>query len=241
MYNIEEIKKAKATDEFEFVCAHCGKNFVKTKQELSKNKYVLPKFCCQECQKKWYKENSYVTVKCEECGKELKILKGDYNKSETKHFFCNNSCAAKYNNKHRERKINDVVWIVKKGYDKCPICGKLKFYKSELCSECRTKEKKDRIKSRTLGSYIDGHKYLTTKCGDIRKDARRTIEESKREKVCAYCHNHEFDDILEVHHLKGILEFDRNATIGEINHEDNLVWLCPNHHKMLEMGLIKLE
>ena len=40
---------------------------------------------------------------------------------------------------------------------------------------------------------------------------------------------------------KGILEFDRNATIGEINHEDNLVWLCPNHHKMLEMGLIKLE
>ncbi len=243
MYNIEEIKKAKATDRFEFVCAHCGKKFIKTKREISRNKFVLPKFCCQECQKKWYKENSYVTVKCEECGKELRILKGEYNKSENKHFFCNKSCSAKYNNRNRERKINDVVWIgegKKKGYNKCPICGKSKFYKSELCQDCRNKEKR-KIKERTLGSYIDGHKYLTTKCSEIRKDARRTIEESKRERVCAYCHNHEFDDILEVHHLKGILEFDRNATIGEINNENNLVWLCPNHHKMLEMGLIKLE
>lgn len=127
------------------------------------------------------------------------------------------------------------------GYDKCPRCGGLKRCESELCSKCRNSEKRNSIKKRTLGSYVDGKKYLTSKCGDIRKDARKTIEESKREKVCAYCHNHEFDDILEVHHLKGILEFDRNATIGEINHEDNLVWLCPNHHKMLEMGLIKLE
>jgi hypothetical protein len=26
----------------------------------------------------------------------------------------------------------------------------------------------------------------------------------------------------------------------EINDEANLVWLCPNHHKMLELGLITL-
>lgn len=129
----------------------------------------------------------------------------------------------------------------KYGHDICPICGREKWAKSELCKSCSNEKKRNNIKKRTLGSYVDGKKYLTSKCGEIRKDAKRTIEESKKEKVCAYCHNHEFDDILEVHHLKGILEFDRNATIGEINHEDNLVWLCPNHHKMLEMGLIKLE
>jgi len=241
MYNIEEIKKAKATDEFKFVCKHCGKEFIRTKRQISKNKYELPVFCCQKCQKEWYEENSYVTVKCENCGKEFKILKGVYNQSETKHFFCNRSCAATYNNKVRVKK-SDIIWVngSSRGYNKCPICGKLKYYKSELCSNCRNKEKR-KIKERTLGSYVDGKKYLTSKCGEIRKDARRTIEESKRERVCAYCHNHEFDDILEVHHLKGILEFDRSATIGEINDEDNLVWLCPNHHKMLEMGLIKLE
>lgn len=214
MYNIEEIKRAKTTEEFEFVCAHCGRSFKKTKREISKNNYALPKFCCQKCQKEWYKENSYVTVKCKKCGKEFRILKSTYDKSENKHFFCSHSCSASYNNTKRERKRSEIQWVDKE---------------------------KRKIKERTLGSFIDGHKYLSTKCNEIRKDARRIIEESKREKVCAYCHNHEFDDILEVHHIKGILQFDRNATIGEINDEDNLVWLCPNHHKMLEMGLITLH
>lgn len=239
MYNIEEIKKAKTNDEFKFVCKHCGKEFVRTKRQLSKAKYSIPVFCCSECQKEWYKKNSYVVVKCENCGKEFTIKKYRYDSNETKHFFCDNSCAAKYNNKIRDRKVECESENYKKGYNKCPICGKLKYYKSELCQDCRNKEKR-KIKERTLGSFINGYHYLTTKCGDIRKDARRTIEESKKEKVCAYCHNHEFDDILEVHHLKGILEFDKEATISEINSEDNLVWLCPNHHKMLEMGLIKL-
>lgn len=69
-----------------------------------------------------------------------------------------------------------------------------------------------------------------------RTNARRVLESSEREKVC-----HEFDAILEVHHLKGILEFDEDTLIKEINNENNLVWLCPNHHIMLEKGLISLE
>lgn len=126
-------------------------------------------------------------------------------------------------------------------YDKCPVCGKRKYHTSDLCSECRNKEKRNNIKEQTLGYYIDGQKYLATKCNDIRKDAKRTLEESDREKVCEYCHNHEFDSILEVHHIKGILEFDSTAKVKEINDLKNLVWLCPNHHRMLELGLIKLQ
>ena len=82
---------------------------------------------------------------------------------------------------------------------------------------------------------------LSSKCQEIRTNARRVLESSEREKVCQYCHNHEFDAILEVHHLKGILEFDEDTLIKEINNENNLVWLCPNHHIMLEKGLISLE
>lgn len=243
MYNIEDIKKAKTTEEFNFVCEHCGKTFKRTKKDIAKNKYKLPKFCCQKCQKEWYKENSYIIVKCKNCGKEFKILKSVYKKSKNKHFFCTRSCSAYYNNAQRKRKFENTIWLGKRknrGYNNCPICGKIKYYKSEMCFECRNKEKR-KIKERTLGSYIDGYKYLSTRCNEIRVDARRTIEESKREKVCAYCHNHDFDKILEVHHIKPILDFDRSATIAEINDESNLVWLCPNHHKMLEMGLITLE
>jgi predicted HNH restriction endonuclease len=83
--------------------------------------------------------------------------------------------------------------------------------------------------------------YSTHKCGTIRKKAREILEESKVEKVCAYCKNHDFDDILEVHHIKSIMSFDRDAKMKEINSLSNLIWLCPNHHKMLEKGLIKID
>lgn len=245
VYSEENYKNAKSSDVFEFVCKKCGEIFFKTKREISKNNGKIPVFCSQDCQKQFYKDDCYVIVKCENCGKEKRILKGEYNKSETKKFFCNNSCSAKYNNKNRVIET-DIIWEyndnvkTKRGYNKCPICGELKYYTSKLCKKCSDKEK-TLIKERTLGSYIDGKQYLTSKCGEIRKDARKTIEKSKVEKVCAYCKNHDFDDILEVHHIKGILEFDSKTTINEINSISNLVWLCPNHHIMLEKGLIKLS
>ena len=120
----------------------------------------------------------------------------------------------------------------------CPICGGPKTSNSKVCSKCY--KRKGTIEEKTLGYYISGQKYLSTKCNEIRKHARKVLENSNKEKVCAYCHNHEFDEILEVHHLKGILEFSENTLIKEVNNENNLVWLCPNHHTMLEKGLIKL-
>ena len=126
------------------------------------------------------------------------------------------------------------------GYDACPICGELKYHTSQLCSNCRNKQKQQNIKNKTLGYFVENKSYLSSKCTEIRKDAKRTLMDSNVEKVCAYCKNHEFDEILEVHHLKGILEHDLNATINEINSLENLVWLCPNHHAMLEKGLITL-
>ncbi len=241
VYSEENYKNAKTNDSFEFICKKCGRIFERTKKEISKNKCKIPVFCSQDCQKRYYKEDCYIVVKCENCGKEKEILKSDFNKSKTKKFFCNHSCSAEYNNKLRGLD-SSKLWVRKdkKGYDECPICGELKFCTSKLCKKCSDKEKY-LVKERTLGSYIDGHKYLTTKCGEIRRDARRTIEESNVEKVCAYCKNHEFDEILEVHHIKGILEFNTETMISEINSLSNLIWLCPNHHKMLEKGLIKIK
>ena len=203
IFNDENFKKAKSQDVFEFVCKNCGKSFLKTKKYISKNRKKNLVFCSQECQKQYNKDNSYITIKCENCGKEKQILKGEYNKSKNKHFFCNHSCSAIYTNKLRNKSSH------RKDYNECPICGELKYYTSKFCRKCSNKEK-SLIKERTLGSYINGKQYLTSKCGEIRKDARKTIEESNVEKVCAYCKNHEFDEILEVHHIKGILDFNND-------------------------------
>lgn len=249
VYSEENYKNAKTNDVFEFVCKKCGEIFFKTKREISKNKGKIPVFCSQDCQKQYYKDDCYITVKCENCGKEKEILKGDYNKSKTKKFFCNHSCSAEYNNKIRGYNSSNL-WIrkdengknQKRGYNKCPICGKLKNYKSLVCDDCRKKEQRNGFLERTLRSFIgEDMTYSTHKCGTIRKKSREILEESKVEKVCAYCKNHDFDDILEVHHIKGIMSFDRDTKMKEINSLPNLIWLCPNHHIMLEKGLIKLS
>ena len=101
------------------------------------------------------------------------------------------------------------------------------------------------MRSHELGFYIgygdNKKKYLTTKLNEVRKDARRFMEnDSQQEKVCKYCKNHEFDMILEVHHIIPITSFNEYSMISDINNDENLVWLCPNHHKMVELGLINL-
>lgn len=129
----------------------------------------------------------------------------------------------------------------KTGYNECPNCGNLKYHTSKLCSFCQNKQRQQNIKNKTLGYFVENKNYLSTKCSEIRKDAKRTLSESTVEKVCVYCKNHEYDEILEVHHIKGILEHNIDTTINEINAIENLVWLCPNHHAMLEKGLISLK
>lgn len=170
---------------------------------------------------------------CLNCGKVIEVLDSQRVSDVGRKKFCNHSCATSFNNKCRAKSNEPSSDTI------CPNCGGVKSKKAKLCKECRA-DTKD-ISNNTLGYYTNGHKYLSSKCQEIRRHARRVLEGSNREKVCQYCHNHEFDAILEVHHLKGILQFDENSTLKEINSEDNLVWLCPNHHAMLEKDLIKLD
>lgn len=240
IFTKENYKNAKPSDTFEFICKCCGRVFHKTKRQISRNKsgkaYV---FCSNECIDKWYKENCYIEVECKQCGKKYSIKKSEYNKNKVKKFFCSHSCSAKYNNHKRSGKTE--FYTIKEQHNKCPICGNKKSIGAEMCFQCRQQKNGERIKEKTLGEYINGKHYLGHAVSQIRRDARNTIMKSGVEKVCAYCRNHDFDDILEVHHIKSILDFDESTKVGEINDILNLVWLCPNHHKMVEIGKIKLN
>lgn len=235
-YTEENYKNAKINDTFEFVCQKCGKTFVKTKREIQRNGGKTFKCCSLACGRT-IGDLGEIEVSCAECGRKKIIKVSEYNKSDNKIFFCNRSCAAKYNNKKypKRKKIDNKY---------CPVCGGLKSKDSILCKKCRDKSNRS-IGDKELGYYIgygeNRKKYISSKCQDIRRDAKRTLmEDTTREKVCNYCKNHEFDDILEVHHIKPISDFDEHTKISEINSLDNLVWLCPNHHTMLEKRLISL-
>lgn len=105
LYTEEEYNIAKSNELLKFKCERCGKEFYESKKwvkmclthETHKGRL---RFCSQKC---WHDfTNTSILVHCENCGKELSVIKSDYEGSKTKHFFCSQSCAATYNNKHKQ-------------------------------------------------------------------------------------------------------------------------------------------
>ena len=155
-------------------------------------------------------------MKCLQCGKETGNPK-----------FCSRSCSAIYNNKGIKRHGNNTTI--------CPMCGGNKSLTSETCLNCfriRTTVKQGK---RKLEEVIrDNSKY---KCEQVRRHAHAVMRDfSNKEKKCEVCG---YDIYLELCHIKPIVDFDFEDLLEDINNLDNLMWLCPNHHKEQELGLLE--
>lgn len=138
-YTDEEYKNAKSTDKLALECEHCGKVFYAEKKqitfELKHNRGRL-KYCSAECSDASHHKDRCVV--CENCGKSLIIVDAIYKASKTKHFFCNNSCAASYNSKGRlcteetKRKISESL-------KKYHVLNPQKEAKKHICMVCGSK------------------------------------------------------------------------------------------------------
>jgi predicted restriction endonuclease len=71
----------------------------------------------------------------------------------------------------------------------------------------------------------------------IRQVARQVYRQSDKPKKCLVCG---YDKHYEVCHKVGIADFADDTSIAEINHLDNLVALCPNHHWELDHNHLTL-
>lgn len=251
VYSEENYRNAKTNDEFEFVCKKCGEIFFKTKREISKNKGKIPVFCSRNCQKQFYKDECYITVKCENCGKEKRILKGDYNKSENKKFFCNHSCSAEYNNKKRARNSDKI----------------LEYNDNKQTKKCFDKEKQ-------LESYNNGEKYIMKECKHhgltkyvyVKSEKRYRCVKCRNNAVqkrrynlkkilveykggkCEICGYNKCISALEFHHLNenekdfGIAEKGYTRSISKNKEEvDKCVLVCANCHREIHDGIIEIS
>lgn len=103
LYTQEEYDKAKSSDLLALRCEHCGKTFAVTKklitQELMHNR-GRNKYCSKKC--KYESTISLVHTRCSNCGKDITVSRSIYEKSTSKHFFCDKSCAASFNNARRK-------------------------------------------------------------------------------------------------------------------------------------------
>ncbi len=141
--------------------------------------------------------------------------------------FCDHSCAATYNNSLSPKRIKEI--------SRCPSCSKEKCKVSKRCRECQLREDFDARALQPVRDFIRGSKYAAIKFVQVRKNARDTLKKLDREKKCEECG---FDLYVEVCHLRPIPSFPLDTPLGVVNSPDNLKYLCPNHHAILDKELL---
>lgn len=203
-YTAEEFDRTKSTDCLKLECEFCGKKFYAPKKaikyEVSHTRGNL-KYCSVKCsidsQKKKHKVN------CQCCGKEIEVVDCLYKASKTKHFFCNHSCAAKYNNKRRgsvseetRQKIKKSLLNHYKALNKplktfvCKTCGKefnkqedngfSKKFCSKECFEHYRKNKKNFISEDTIVKLSAAGRHSA----EVQSKTRRSKNEEYFCKLC---------------------------------------------------------
>ena len=171
----------------------------------------------EESIKRYLEENKH----CLTCGIRISY-EGRKNK------FCSRSCSAKLNNNRYPKRTSTKILICK--------CGSKKDPKAETCQKCFSYDRHLGQLERTKADATSKG-ASRTKFAQIRDIAHKVLHLEKREKACKVC---KFDVIVEVCHIKSIASFPDHTLVKEINSPDNLVYLCPNHHAMLDKGLMKL-
>jgi hypothetical protein len=140
--------------------------------------------------------------------------------------FCSRSCAAKLNNHLYPRKHKLEVL--------CTICGINIARRRLYCDNCNPNIVD--WNTITLGETRDKRFYQ--KSSRIRTLAREKFIQAGRPLICSIC---KYDKHTDVCHIKAVNTFSNEATIAEINSQDNLIALCKNHHWEFDNGYLKIE
>lgn len=118
---------------------------------------------------------------------------------------------------------------VKRNCDRCNVTYVLKENRSQYCYKCRSLVK---IEQSTGGKTIGHYRSKNTENGhrswllsEIRKHCRTMNKHRIDEcQACGYARR------VERCHVRGLAEWPDETLVSVINHPDNVLILCPNHH-----------
>lgn len=180
-------------------------------------------------------------VTCKTCNKEFNKIPSEIKKFPN--HFCSRSCAAKNNNKGKQR--NKATIRI------CNSCGgefkrEKKHRSDRYCQECTRgystiqEFHSEQLKSCTIGEYRNKlsvkNKHPSWTHSHIRQFNRSwNIEMTSR--PCAHCG---YDKHVELCHAKEISSFDDNALLSEVNSSDNVIQLCRNCHWETHNGFLDI-
>lgn len=162
---------------------------------------------------------------CLQCGAILQVRGDEQCAAARRRRFCNQSCAASFNNERQPKHPPSNLY--------CKSCG-IKLDRIRLSSGNLSRPIYCAICKSASSNWVQESKaYLFKKYSvfaahaKIRRHSRIVYEKSgkpHRCEVCGYARH------IEVCHRRGVAQFPEDALIVEINDIDNLIALCPTHH-----------
>ena len=159
-------------------------------------------------------------IACKFCGCDM------INK-DSRSLFCSKSCAAKYQHKFIRLKDPD------REKRKVCGCGKNKTPRHGRCAACRNERaRKNRLLRIISNSETTRGQSIYSA---IRKHSKNIMDFNAVEKVCVLCG---YNKYVEICHIQRIADFPKDTPLSEVNNINNLIYLCPNHHKEFDRGLL---
>lgn len=164
---------------------------------------------------------------CKNCNQIILVKDHERCRDAKNRIFCSKSCFATYN-KLKQPKADDFC-----------VCGSKKTRKALTCRKCRKYPKRKSVLLDQLkGNLISKSQYWIQWRNKITHHARKTYIDSKYSTECAICG---YSLHTEICHIQSVSDFSKDAQVSEINHIENLIPLCKNHHWEFDHGFIPLE
>lgn len=153
---------------------------------------------------------------CACCGKETKNPK-----------FCSSSCSVSFHNKKNpKRKKRDRF---------CKRCGSVVPGRRTVCDSCLPDLDTSTLKDIAELLSAKG-KHPSWRNAVVRNHCRS--HNKNRPRVCERCC---YSKHVEMCHIKPLSSFLDDATLSEVNREENVAILCRNCHWEFDNGLLKLS
>jgi hypothetical protein len=126
--------------------------------------------------------------------------------------FCSRSCSAKETNKIPKRKKVPCF---------CKVCGIEIPSRNQYCN--------DHNKNIVDWSLITYGEIIGKRAYQVNSRIRNLCRSRYKQHIDS-CEKCGYDKHVEIHHIKEISSYQKDALISEINSRDNLKFLCPNCH-----------
>jgi hypothetical protein len=166
---------------------------------------------------------------CLFCEKAIGIAEGQKVSEVRKKKFCNHSCCASYHNRASTKRPPKIRI--------CLACKQPAKSRSGLCLKCHNQQLTKASGKQTKSELFGKRSGYQSARSHIRRHAALSYARSEKPACCFICG---YDTYVEVCHIHPVRDFPGGATLAEINHPDNPVALCPNHHWEFDHGILKI-